>query len=172
MPDIERWSPIPGAEPYEASTWGNVRNSTTGHTLSASSSAGYPSVMLSLEGGAGRAYVHRLVLMAFAGMPRDGQIGLHGDGDKTNNRLENLRWGTYSENALDSVRHGTHAVAAKTHCKWGHLLEPWNLHHAGPSPRPRVCLACRLARDYSRSTSTPLTQSLRDRFYCPPTRAA
>jgi len=32
----------------------------------------------------------------------------HGDGDRTNNCLENLRWGTKRSNQADRLRHGTH----------------------------------------------------------------
>jgi hypothetical protein len=37
---------------------------------------------------------------------------LHGDGDRANNRLGNLRWGTPDENVADRVRHGSLIPAA------------------------------------------------------------
>lgn len=51
--------------------------------------------------------VHRLVLEAFVGECPPGQQCRHLDGSKTNNRLDNLCWGTPAEDALDRVGHGT-----------------------------------------------------------------
>jgi len=46
--------------------------------------------------------VHRLVLLAFVGPCPEGMQTRHfPDPDRTNNRLENLRWGTAKENAAD-----------------------------------------------------------------------
>lgn len=51
--------------------------------------------------------VHQLVLRAFRGARPPGKVGRHLDGNSTNNRLKNLRWGTYLENSADTLRHGT-----------------------------------------------------------------
>jgi len=51
--------------------------------------------------------VHRLVLETFVGPCPPGMEGRHLDGNKQNNGLENLRWGTHYENVLDSIVHGT-----------------------------------------------------------------
>lgn len=51
--------------------------------------------------------VHRLVLEAFVGPRRAGRQARHLNGDRYDNRLENLAWGTAKENAADKVRHGT-----------------------------------------------------------------
>lgn len=62
------------------------------------------------EGGKGKVvccYVHRLVLEAFRGPCPEGLEALHGDGNTSNNHLQNLRWGTRLENREDSRRHGT-----------------------------------------------------------------
>ncbi len=48
--------------------------------------------------------VHRLVLLAFVG-PNDA-LCCHGDGDTTNNKLSNLRYGTALDNADDRTKHG------------------------------------------------------------------
>lgn len=51
--------------------------------------------------------VNVLVLEAFMGPRPRGTECRHLDGNRINNRLENLRWGTRSENMQDAVRHGT-----------------------------------------------------------------
>jgi hypothetical protein len=50
--------------------------------------------------------VHRLVLEAFVCPCPDGKEACHKDGDPSNNRVENLYWGTHEENMADYVRHG------------------------------------------------------------------
>jgi len=51
--------------------------------------------------------IHALVLIAFRGPRRKGMQARHLDGDQANCCLENLVWGTASENAIDKVTHGT-----------------------------------------------------------------
>ncbi len=51
--------------------------------------------------------IHRLVLNTFVGPCPPGQEGRHLDGDKLNNQLGNLCWGTSKENNADRVVHGT-----------------------------------------------------------------
>jgi len=51
--------------------------------------------------------LHRCVLLAFSGRPKKGQVARHLDGNKLNNHIENLVWGTHKENRADMVRHGT-----------------------------------------------------------------
>ncbi len=49
--------------------------------------------------------VHVIVLLAFRGPPEEGQVCRHLDGNPANNHLENLAWGTRSENAHDAIKH-------------------------------------------------------------------
>ena len=51
--------------------------------------------------------IHQLVLLAFVGTCPEGMEVCHNDGSKTNNCLENLRYGTRKENIWDKDRHGT-----------------------------------------------------------------
>lgn len=52
-------------------------------------------------------YVARLVLETFVGpSPFSGAEALHGDDDKSNNHLGNLRWGTQAENVADAHANG------------------------------------------------------------------
>jgi hypothetical protein len=81
---------------------------------------GYPSVRLSAKGKRTRIAVHRLVAAWY--LPnrpsQDHQIR-HLDGDKSNNHVGNLRWGTHRENMDDRQSHGrtscgkSHSVAVR-----------------------------------------------------------
>ena len=50
--------------------------------------------------------IHRLVLEAFVGPCPEGMECRHKDDDKSNNRLDNLSWGTRMENAADRIANG------------------------------------------------------------------
>lgn len=58
-------------------------------------------------------FVHALVLLAFVGERPDGHVCCHGDGVRTNNSVDNLRYGTPLENESDKTRHGTRRVPEK-----------------------------------------------------------
>lgn len=68
---------------------------------------GYP--MVRLYGiNRRRIAIHTLVLETYVG-PRPNDMGCrHLNGDPIDNRLENLCWGTQSENIRDAVKHKTH----------------------------------------------------------------
>lgn len=55
--------------------------------------------------------VHRLVLETYVGPCPKGMMCRHLDGNPANNKLDNLCWGTNSENQKDSIKHGTHNTA-------------------------------------------------------------
>jgi len=60
-----------------------------------------------------RRYMHRLVLEAFVGPAPDGHEARHLNGDRLDNRLVNLKWGTPHENAADKLRHGTTSAGVR-----------------------------------------------------------
>lgn len=57
--------------------------------------------------------VHRLVCIAFHGRSHKPLV-CHKNGDKLDNRAENLYWGTHADNYQDSVDHGTAPVGLKS----------------------------------------------------------
>lgn len=59
--------------------------------------------------------VHRLVLEAFVGPCPEGMQACHNNGNKLDNRPENLRWDTGSNNCQDRRRHGTALLGKKNH---------------------------------------------------------
>jgi HNH endonuclease/NUMOD4 motif len=52
--------------------------------------------------------MHRLVLEAFVGPCPRGMQCCHKDGNRANNKLENLRWDTQKKNEQDKKCHGTY----------------------------------------------------------------
>lgn len=62
----------------------------------------YLSVNLFNGHGASVKYVHRIVAEAFHGCPQKGMDVNHIDGDKRNNRAENLEWRSRSDNLKHS----------------------------------------------------------------------
>lgn len=101
--------------------------------------------------------VHCIVAEAFIGPRPDGMETRHIDGDPSNNRLVNIEYGTRSENAADSKRHGTHFHAGLTVCKRGHdLTDPTNLQRTAKGDR-RTCLACRRERAVLYRAGTQVT---------------
>lgn len=50
--------------------------------------------------------VHRLVAMTYIPNPKNKPCVCHKDNDRTNNRVENLYWGTYKENTQQCIQDG------------------------------------------------------------------
>ena len=157
MADIEIWKPVPGYEgKYEVSSQGRVKSiarfNSRGYRLGErmlspiDAGDGHLKVSLYSQAIPTRYYIHSLVLRAFIGEPKDGQVACHNNGVPGDNRIENLRWGTYSDNAQDSLKHGTNFQSRKTHCPRGHLLKMPNLRKAELAKGERKCLACRRAQ--------------------------
>ncbi len=69
---------------------------------------GYHKITLSKNGEPKKRYIHQLVAEYYFGLCPEGLECRHLDGNPENNESENLKYGTRSENQLDSVKHGTH----------------------------------------------------------------
>lgn len=108
------WRTVAGARRYAVSDQGDVRNARR-LLVQHLNDEGYRKIRLVFDDGKSReVFVHRLVAIAFLPPPRPEQrYVLHGpDHDRTNCRVDNLRWGTHAENAADKVRNGTAARGA------------------------------------------------------------
>ena len=119
---VEEWRPIPSVPGYSASSLGSIRRDAPvvvygkvqripdGSPLTprlVNKRSGHWGVTLSLGGVAQHRLVHRLVAEAFIGAAPDGHpFVCHIDGDPSNNRPGNLRWGNGTTNAADRTRHG------------------------------------------------------------------
>ena len=118
----EEWRPIPGHPGYEVSDAGRVRSwryrwgfCGTPHPLKLKQHRdGY--LIFGAWNRSGRRhmlFVHRAALMAFRGLPRAEEDTRHLDGQRTNNRLSNLAWGSPKENSADAAHHGTQVRGEK-----------------------------------------------------------
>ena len=167
-PTIERWLPIPGWEGlYDVSSLGRVRSHYRGGRILRPwpDADGYLRVSLS-RGGVQTIYrVHRLVLLAFAGPGEPGEEVRHLNGDATDNRADNLAWGTPAENKRDQVRHGTHRNARKEECPRGHVLQEPNIVPSEARRGWRNCLACHRAANNVRRHPELDMRETADRHY-------
>jgi len=88
---------------------GSIRSKSSGKIMKPEKprkGARYPRVTLCDKGKRTRTRVHVLVLLAFAGPRPEGFHARHLNDDPEDNRIENLRWGTASENVEDTRRNG------------------------------------------------------------------
>ena len=142
----ETWKPIAGWEDeYEVSSLGAIRNSRNGHVLGQwLAGKGYPAVGLSRSGKTKSYNVHKLVCIAFHGeQPSPKSQVMHRNNVKTDNRAENLEWGTAKRNNLDVVKSGHHTNANKTHCPKGHSYDDaYTYRRRDRDVNTRVCRAC------------------------------
>ena len=103
---MENWLPIPGYDNYFASNLGHIKGPRKTLTP-VETQYGYHQVTLCSDGARATRFVHRLVATTFIGpQPTPDHDVLHWDGDRTNNAISNLRWGTPKENNADQERHG------------------------------------------------------------------
>lgn len=116
---MEKWQPVTGFEAeYEVSDLGRVRSLArkvangpkSMRSLPAQFIApyfrkeGYATVRLSRQRKKVGYYVHRLVAAAFLGEGPCGTEVCHRNGDKSDNHISNLYWGTRLENMADRQR--------------------------------------------------------------------
>lgn len=129
----EIWKPIPETCGfYEASNLGVVRSMDRnikcsnwysswlakykGRILKPYEQKKYLYVNVKLDGTLQRTGVHRLVLLAFIGPPRDGDWAAHLNGNSLDNRIENLIWATPKENSGHKKLHGTYQCGEQISC--------------------------------------------------------
>ena len=104
----EIWKDVPGYEGlYQVSSLGSVKNknSNTYKKINVVD-GGRLQVTLWKNNEVINFGVHRLVAMSFIGEKPKGYHICHCDGNNKNNRLENLRYDTISQNRIDIYRHG------------------------------------------------------------------
>lgn len=152
----EEWRDVPGWEgSYEASNTGRVRSKTRTILTSTGVTVRYPSrelkpspdargrlrVKLSENNKGHTLFLHKVLAETFLPNPNNLPVVRHLNDINDDNRLENLAWGTQSDNMHDKVRNGLHWNAVKTHCKNGHEYSEGNTQR---SKGKRNCKICKL----------------------------
>ena len=103
---------------YEVTSAGHVINRHTGRTLKPQvNGKGYGRVCI----GGKLYFVHRLVAEKYVPNPYCKPQVNHINGDKSDNRAENLEWVTNSENRKHAVNEGLHLQGED--CPWARLTE-------------------------------------------------
>lgn len=130
----EYWQDVPGfGGHYQASTLGRIRSKARivrkrhkggrvceqyyGERILTNKpdASGYIRVHISVDGRKMAIATHRLVAMAFHGLPKEGQECCHNNGNPSDNRPGNLRWDSHLENNRDRLRHGTYLCGTAHH---------------------------------------------------------
>lgn len=107
----EIWKPVPGFEWYEVSNVGNVRSIDRefvnqigrkcflkGSPIKPTIAKGYARVGIRKDAVKKMFSVHRLVALAFIPNPNNYESVNHINGDKLDNRVDNLEWCTLTQN--------------------------------------------------------------------------
>lgn len=165
-PDVEKWLPIPGFEgQYEVSDHGRLRGldrmivvqKPAGGTFErphrgriiATTTKRYERANLHVGSKQHCWLVHRLVAAAFLGPCPEGRVVCHINGDPLDNRASNLRYDTPSGNMRDTLIHGTHPWARRTHCIHGHEWAGENV-YLDAATGARRCRTCQRERSKRR----------------------
>ena len=110
----EIWMSVDGYLNYEISSFGRVRNATTGKMRSIQTKCdGYQYVALSKDNHLTKHYIHRLVASAFIPNHNNSPVVDHIDHNKSNNMAKNLRWATFQENSYNRQKSKNKSCGSK-----------------------------------------------------------
>lgn len=104
--------PVPSFPGYFACENGHVWRAGTPRKPQ-TNGRGYLRIKTSVNGALKDAYIHRMVCEAYNGLCPDGMECRHLDGNRQNNRPENLEWADKKTNESDKVIHGTLVCGVK-----------------------------------------------------------
>lgn len=107
----EVWLPAVGLPGYQVSNLGNVIGPRGKVLNPMTTDSGHRYFIARRK----KRYVHAVVLGAFIGPCPPGQECLHGDDNPSNNRVDNLRWGTRLENMQQRKANGGYTSGVDHH---------------------------------------------------------
>lgn len=103
---MEEWRAITACPDYQVSNMGRVRRATRGQGYRGEflkphlNECGYYKIRLPT----GQHYLHRLIANAFIPNPDNKETVDHINRQRTDNRIENLRWATRAEQSKNSIQ--------------------------------------------------------------------
>ena len=101
---MEIWKDIKDYPNYQVSNLGNIKSKLRGIISLSQHNGNYLEVRLSKNGIKIKKKIHQLVALNFILNP-DNKLEIdHINRNKKDNRVENLRWATRSENVLNTIR--------------------------------------------------------------------
>lgn len=106
---MEEWRVILEYPDYEVSCFGGLRSNKNNKTTVLKGGidlSGYHIATLRHEGKQTTKTIHRMIAKAFIPNPENKRTVNHKNGIKTDNRIENLEWNTYSENISHAMNTG------------------------------------------------------------------
>lgn len=102
------WNPVVGWRNVFASRDGRVRGPSGKELQPYVNRTGHRFFLIRGK----KLWLHHAVLLAYVSDRPQGAIARHLNDDPADNRLENLAWGTLSENAQDALRNGGRSTGA------------------------------------------------------------
>jgi hypothetical protein len=122
----EEWRSIPGSTGYLASSHGRIIGQRGWVLKDQTHVLGYRLITVEIDGRHIMRTVHSIIALTFIGPRPDGLDVCHNDGDKTNNRADNLRYDTREGNLADNYNNGTY---------FGRVRVRYPLNTRAPDPR-------------------------------------
>jgi NUMOD4 motif. len=137
---MEKWKDIKGYEGlYQVSNMGNIKSlgryvQDRGNTyyikekmkIFHAKANDYGRLQLYKNGKPKNVYAHRLVAEAFLPNTQNKKTVNHKNGIKTDNRVENLEWATYSENNIHAIETGLNGSEQRRNCKGSIAVEQYD----------------------------------------------
>jgi len=118
---MEEWKKY---KEYQISSWGNVKGKFGRLMKPAKTTRGYLQVNIYEEGVVKKMLVHRLVALCFLDNPDNKEFVDHIDGNILNNKVENIRWATKSQNCMNRVKASNNTSGYKGVC-WNKQHQKW-----------------------------------------------
>jgi hypothetical protein len=106
LKEDETWKRVKGYKKYKISTYGNIKNKHNKILSLTQDKRGYLKTGLRNGTDLKTCYIHTLMAKTFLGKKDDGTVVNHKDGNKSNNKLDNLEVITQSENVQHAYDNG------------------------------------------------------------------